>query len=301
MTFNGNEISRARSALFFLDAGCDRDTWVKLLMSAKAAGLTVEDAIEWSSSAGNYGGERQVREVWRGIKAGAVGVGTLFYTARANGWRDDGQYFDVPVRPRPVEPIEQPKPAVIEIGKLKYFERLGPVRDVGMQYLRARCCVIPPVDSDLRYDPACEHPSGYVGPALVGLITDAITNTPISLHTTWVTPGRDKAPVDPPRRYLPGHRKSGGVVRLWSNESVTYGLAIAEGIETALTAAHAFRPAWATLDAGNLKNFPVLPGIESLTVAVDQDAAGESAFEAVKATWKAAGRNVYPLRGRHGA
>lgn len=47
---------------------------------------------------------------------------------------------------------------------------------------------------------------------------------------------------------------------------------IGEGIETCLAGARAgLTPCWSTLNAGNLAAFPVLPGLEGLTVLVDHD------------------------------
>jgi hypothetical protein len=44
--------------------------------------------------------------------------------------------------------------------------------DPAGSYLRARGCALPHPDGDLRWHPALKHPSGHMGPALVGLITD---------------------------------------------------------------------------------------------------------------------------------
>lgn len=161
-------------------------------------------------------------------------------------------------------------------------------------YLEARACVIPPADGDLRWHPALKHPlADYIGPALVGLVTDAITREPLTLHRTWIRADGRKAPLDPPRMLLGGHRKAGGVIRLWPDEDVSTGLAISEGIETALALAHAYRPVWACMDAGNLAEFPVLPGIECLTIAADCDPAGISAAERCAERWHSAGREVH--------
>ncbi len=51
------------------------------------------------------------------------------------------------------------------------------------------------------------------------------------------------------------HQKKGGVIRLWPDVEVTIGLALAEGIETALSAAIAFTPIWSTVDKDNLSDF----------------------------------------------
>lgn len=160
-----------------------------------------------------------------------------------------------------------------------------PVSGVAEAYLTARNCRIPPKDGDLRYHAALKHPSGYVGPALVALVTDAITNEPISLHRTWVQANGKKADVEPARMLLGGHRKQGGVIRLWPDEAVTTGIGIAEGIETALSLAWAITPVWALIDAGNLADFPVLDGIDSLTIARDNDPAGIQAADACALRW----------------
>jgi len=82
------------------------------------------------------------------------------------------------------------------------------------------------------------------------------------------------------------------VIRLWPDESVTRGLAISEGIETALAAAHGSSPVWAAIDAGNLGAFPLLDGIESLTIIADHDDAGLSAANNCARRWANAGREV---------
>jgi phage/plasmid primase-like uncharacterized protein len=88
---------------------------------------------------------------------------------------------------------------------------------------------------------------------------------------------------------LKGHRKAGGVIRLWPDEAVAEGLAIAEGIETALSAAHAFTPIWSCIDAGNLGNFSALPGIVCLSIVADNDPSGVSAAQKCANQWVASG------------
>ena len=83
------EIERARSALWSLDPGCERDTWVRHAMGAKAAGLEFDDFHNWSAGAGNYQSETECRSVWNSIKPGGVTAASLFRAALANGWQDD--------------------------------------------------------------------------------------------------------------------------------------------------------------------------------------------------------------------
>src|SRR5574337_438834 len=176
-----------------------------------------------------------------------------------------------------------------------------PICGDGAAYLEARRCVIPPADGDLRSHPALKHPpSGTVGPALVALVTDAVTGEPLTLHRTWIRADGSKAPLEPARMLLGNHRKAGGVIRLWPDEAVTLGLGVAEGIETALSLAHAYRPVWSLIDAGNLGAFPVLSGIEALMIAADHDPAGNAAAERCAERWDAAGREAYIVRATEG-
>jgi hypothetical protein len=115
----------------------------------------------------------------------------------------------------------------------------------------------------------------------------------MTLHRTWIRADGSKAPVVPPRMLLGSHRKAGGVIRLWPDEEVTSGLGVAEGIETALSLAHAFTPVWACIDSGNLAALPVLAGIESLLIAADHDPAGLRAAEACGKRWAIAGREAW--------
>ncbi len=79
---------RALSALNALDPGCDRETWVRILMAAKAAGLNEYHCDDWSMTAPNYGGAKDFRATWRSIGHGDVQEGTLFFLARESGWTD---------------------------------------------------------------------------------------------------------------------------------------------------------------------------------------------------------------------
>ncbi len=168
-----------------------------------------------------------------------------------------------------------------------------PLHSEALAYLAARACFIPPPDGDLHFHSRLKHgATGYVGPALVALVTDAVSNKPISLHRTWIRADGTKAPVTPARMLAAKHKARGGVIRLWPDDTVTYGLTIAEGIETALSVAHAFTPAWCVIDAGNMATFPVLSGIESLLIGADGDEVGRRAAQACAGRWLDAGREV---------
>lgn len=192
---------------------------------------------------------------------------------------------------RPVMPLKRESLSEYGIG---LFDACTVLRGtVGEQYLSARGCALPPDDGDLRFHPALKHPAGdYIGPALVARVTHAETRTPLTLHRTWIRGDGRKAEVETPRMLLGGHQKQHGVIRLWLDDAVTTGLCITEGIETALSVAHDYRPVWSCIDAGNLAALPVLAGIETLVIAADHDDAGIKAADACAARWSAAGVDV---------
>lgn len=192
----------------------------------------------------------------------------------------------------PVKPVATAMHETLSEYGLALWSACKPLYGASLGYLKGRRCAIPPEHGDLRCSPALKHPSGYTGPALVALITDARTGEAISLHRTWINADGSKAEIETPRLLLGGHRKQGGVVRLWPDEYVTEGLAVGEGIETCLSLAHAFRPVWACVDAGNLAALPVLAGVGSLFIAADNDPAGIKAANDCAARWANAGREV---------
>ena len=131
--------------------------------------------------------------------------------------------------------------------------------------------------------------------AVVALMTDPITSRPTGIHRTFLDPDGDKF-----ERKMLGRQ---GVVRLSPNSEVTMGLGIAEGIEDSLAVLlSGWAPVWAATSAGAIARFPVLDGIEALTIFADADASGMQAAGACAARWRAAGREVrqsYPREAAH--
>ena len=72
------------------------------------------------------------------------------------------------------------------------------------------------------------------------------------------------------------------------------GLHVGEGVETCLAARQlGLRPAWALGSLSQIANFPVLAGIESLTLLQENDGGGSAeACEKCALRWDAAGREV---------
>lgn len=89
--------------------------------------------------------------------------------------------------------------------------------------------------------------------------------------------------------------KTGAAIKLSADEDVTMELAVGEGLETVFSVMQlGFSPAWALGDAGNVRAFPVLSGIECLTIIVDNDenGTGQRAALGCSSRWTGAGREV---------
>ena len=121
--------------------------------------------------------------------------------------------------------------------------------------------------------------------AVVALMTDAVSGEAIGIHRTFLD--ADGAKLE---RKMLGRQ---GVVRLSPDSEVTMGLGITEGIEDGLAVLlSGWAPVWAATSAGAIVRFPVLAGIEALTVFADADTPGIQAAEACAARWRAAGREA---------
>jgi hypothetical protein len=146
----------------------------------------------------------------------------------------------------------------------------------------------------LRHHARCSF-GGVHSPCLIALVRSIVDDKPQAIHRTALAPNGRKALVGGKDRMALGPI-SGGAIKLTADESVTGCLGIAEGIETALSLQlvpeFGTSPVWALISAAGLAAFPLLPGIESLWVAVDHDAAGVHAAETVGTRWRHAGREV---------
>jgi hypothetical protein len=133
-------------------------------------------------------------------------------------------------------------------------------------------------------------------PALIALLRDVLTGEPCGLVNIYLqADGRDRL------RDVKGKttwgRALGAAVMLDPHDVVTMGLILAEGIETGISLIMAgLRPCWATAGTANLKAFPVLAGIEAITIARDADTAGEEASSACAKRWRAAGREALVIK-----
>lgn len=162
---------------------------------------------------------------------------------------------------------------------------------VETHYLVSRRLELPDRHEEvLRFHPNCPFTPGKRFPCMVALFRDIRTNEPRAIHRTALT--ADGQIID---RMSLG-TKAGCAIKLTPDENVTEGLTVGEGIETTLAGmALNFRPAWALGDAGEVRKFPVLSGIECLTILVDNDARGTGQASALECShrWTSAGREVF--------
>ena len=155
------------------------------------------------------------------------------------------------------------------------------------RYLSNRKLKLPSYVEDVRFHPSCPFGKERL-PCMVALYRDIVSNEPRAIHRTALTPDGHK--ID--RKAL--GPKGGCAIKLTPDAEVSTGLTIAEGIETALAGmALNFCPAWALGDAGSIERFPVLSGIECLTILADNDPTGQNAAIECSARWTAEGREVF--------
>jgi hypothetical protein len=143
-------------------------------------------------------------------------------------------------------------------------------------------------------DHARRNPAGELErhPALLALLSDVRTGEPCGSINVYLRPDGTDRLRDPKGKTTWG-RAAGSAVMLSPFDDVTMGMVICEGVETGISLLMAdLAPVWCCGGAGNLASFPVLGGIEALTIAADADEAGQKAGATVARRWRDAGREA---------
>ena len=164
-----SEHHRAASALQAIDPGCDRESWVKIGMAAKSAGLEFEDFHTWSASAGNYAGESDCRAVWKSfIESGGVTPASLFGMAFAQGWKDPAKRANRNANAPIARPARAaPAPAIpAESGKATHDWELCEPATPDHPYITKKGGV----PDGLRMYPACAPPLMIQGQNVAGCL-----------------------------------------------------------------------------------------------------------------------------------
>jgi hypothetical protein len=211
---------------------------------------------------------------------------------RRRGLLDD-QTADAPSEPPPRDDAAE-RARKLALATRIWNESIPIIGTAGESYLRQRGIVLDrvPNHGGLRWHTRCPWGGNDYLPCIIARYTDAISAEPRGIRRRPIKNGEKARTLGP---------MGGCVVRLWPDEEVTQGLCLAEGIETALYAATRImhrgtllQPMWAAGSANNLENFPVLSGIERLTVLADHDESGRGQEAARRCAhrWARAGREV---------
>ena len=129
-------------------------------------------------------------------------------------------------------------------------------------------------------------------PALLCALSDARTGEQCGIINIYLTADGSDRLRDNKGKTVTG-RAGGAVVMLSDFDEPTMGLVLCEGVETGIALfQREVRPVWACGAAGTLPKFPLLGGIEALTIAADADAAGQRAADELAKRWREAGREV---------
>jgi hypothetical protein len=238
----------------------------------------------------------------------------LIQRERGRGFSDAVEYAQEFVGAVPVvraPPRLAPKPPSSQednkVRALAVWDEARPINDTpAAAYLAWRFVLEPALeagDSVLRFHRDCPFGSGIRRPCMLALMRDIQTNEPRGIQRTALTPALMQAVREVTfnqftqaggnvERHAFGPA-SGTAIKLSADEDVTQGLTIGEGLETVLAAMNlGFRLGWALGGTSGIKNFPVLAGIECLTIAVDNDDAGQQAALECSKRWTSAGMKV---------
>jgi hypothetical protein len=129
-------------------------------------------------------------------------------------------------------------------------------------------------------------------PALLCALSDARSSEQCGIVNIYLKPDGSDRLRDNKGKTVTG-RASGAVVMLSGFDEPTMGLILCEGVETGISLCQQeVRPVWACGAAGTLAKFPVLGGIEGLTIAADADVPGQRAAAELAARWRNAGCEV---------
>jgi len=179
----------------------------------------------------------------------------------------------------------KPRPASAPAGSPEAARRLftmsRPIMGTIVEkYLRSRGISALHGTGSLRFHPRCYHqPNEYspteIWPAMIAAVTD-LDGKITGVHRTWLdSSGRDKAPVETPRRAM-GHLLGNAVRFGVAGEVKVAG----EGIETILSLRCVLpnMPMVAALSAAHLGQLLLPDKLRRLYVARDDDPAGNSAM-----------------------
>jgi hypothetical protein len=291
-------------------------TFVRTGLTVRAAELAIALLGEPNRSMSSkrelrFGHHGSISVVITGPKAGMwhdhhVGAGGdmfgLIMRERRGSFRDAIEFAERFVGQAPVEPAPAPRVRQCDGAAdttdmsrvaLRIWSEAMPIAGtIAERYLASRLIVDlqPGIDGAvLRIHPSCPY-RGARQPCMIALLRDIFSNEPRAIQRTALSRDGDKigrAALGP---------KSGAAIKLTADADVAHHLTIGEGLETTLAGmVLGYSPAWAVGDAGELAAFPILTGVASLTILVDNDQSGTGQDAALRCSkrWTDGGREVF--------
>lgn len=206
-------------------------------------------------------------------------------------WPERGEYRERPAAMARPKHAEEPTEAERTANALRiWYEARHPLASPVETYLASRGCAgpLPEIgERVLRYHASC--PFGTERhPAMVALMRDIRTDEPRGIHRTALDAAGAAIIRDGKKLKLTLGPIRNAAVKLSADEDVSLGLGVCEGIETGLSIlAAGWAPVWALGNAGAISRFPVLAGIEALSVFADNDESktGINAARTCAARW----------------
>jgi putative DNA primase/helicase len=148
----------------------------------------------------------------------------------------------------------------------------------------------------IRFHPACPFGKERFQ-ALVSLIRNMDSDKPQGIQRTALSAEGTAIKRNGKTLRMTLGPVAGGAIKIDEDADVTLGLCVGEGLETTLAGRQlGFAPAWSLLNDSGIANFPVLPGLEGLTIFLENDDANRRAARKCGRRWHQAGRDVFTLR-----
>ena len=237
---------------------------------------------------------RRVCRIWRTangfISFNCVRCGIRGYAVENGGvtlpqdGRSDPSWYHGPSDHRPKIDVDADQARRVNAALQLWNEAVPIEGTLGERYLvelrRLHIALLDPLDHALRWN-------GKIG-AMVALMTHPIVGSATGVHRTYLAQDGMKL-----ERKMLG---KAGVVRLSPDENVTVGLGLAEGVEDAIALLlRGWGPAWAAGSAPAIARFPVLSGIEALTIFPNSDEPGMAAARICAERWREAGKEAQTI------
>lgn len=273
-----------------------RGSWVGILLSLAPAIATAIERIGHHVACPVHGGKDGFRAYGDVNQSGGTvcnscgsfpdGFSTLMWI---NGWdfrtalQAVNSYLEAGhVQPGPVKrqlPKSKGGDERLRNALNRTWKEAVPLSDASAEpariYLASRGITFLPEGNVVRFHPSLSYydREKWVDdfPAIVSMVSDAAGKA-VTIHRTFLTEEGRKAPVPFQKklmRYPEEKSLTGGAIRLGKGETV---LAVAEGLETALSVAQGTGlPVWCVINANLLEKFIPPASIEKIIVFADKD------------------------------